>query len=162
VIRNIVQLMAVVSLWSALAPGCATFPAVGRGGTVYGISVLTVDGHPTADRGSAAYPACTLQVGTVVARVWLAYESHVDAVSPVIIEGDAEALKDGVLVERSWNEAVVYKVTEEDLQAGGAVVYVPSLLHAPTVIELRFLPVPKGVPSANRQHNLPERRTALQ
>ncbi|HXI55994.1 MAG TPA: hypothetical protein VNO55_08040 [Polyangia bacterium] len=136
---------------------CATAPAVGRGGIVYDISIASIDGYPTSDRGPAAFPACTIQVGTQVARVWLAHPSHGDAVSPVIMEGDAVALKDGILVERSWGEAVVYNVTDADLIAGAAVVYVPSMNHAPTVVELRFEPVGRNRPS-QREHDLSERR----
>lgn len=161
------SLFAGLLLWVVVAAaGCATMPAVGRGGPVYEISIATIDGYPTADRGPAAYPAVTIQVGTQVARVWLAHPSHVDAVSPVIMEGDAEALKDGILVERSWNEAVVYRVTEQDLNAGAAVVYVPSMSHPPTVVELRFDPVGRIGPSSpsplQRENDLTEGRSALE
>src|SRR5258708_36467158 len=70
------------------AAGCATAPAVGRGGPVYEISIAAIDGYPTADRGPAAYPAVTIQVGTQVARVWLAHPAHVTARSPVVMDGD--------------------------------------------------------------------------
>jgi hypothetical protein len=152
-------------VWLALGAGaCATAPAVGRGGPVYEISIAAVDGQPTAARGPAAFPAITIQVGTEVARVWLAYPSHHhDTVSPVIMEGDAEALKDGILVERSWNEAVVYRVTEDDLSTGVAMVYVPSMLHPPTVVELHFDPAAKpATATSQRQHNLSKGRSALQ
>lgn len=151
----------VVACLALAVAGCATAPAVGRGGQVYEISIAAVDGLPTADRGPAAFPAITIQVGTRVARVWLAHPSHVDAVSPVIMEGDAEALKDGILIERSWNEAVVYQVTDEDLSAGAAVVYVPSLNHPPTVVEVHFDPVVGPKPS-HSENNLSKGRTALQ
>ncbi|HVR60316.1 MAG TPA: hypothetical protein VMU50_00380 [Polyangia bacterium] len=153
--------------WMAFtAAGCATAPAVGRGGPVYDISIATIDGYPTADRGPAAYPAVTIQVGTSVARVWLAHPSHLAVVSPVIMEGDATALKDGILVERSWNEAVVYRVTDQDLDAGAALVYVPSMIHPPTVVELRFDPVARVGPAApsslQREDNLSEGRPTLE
>ena len=148
------------------ANGCATVPAVGRGGPVYEISIAAIDGHPTADRGPAAFPAVTIQVGTTVARVWLAHPSHVEVNSPVIMEGDAAALKDGILVERSWNEAVVYRVTDQDLSAGAALVYVPSMMHPPTVVELRFDPVGRAgaaTPSPlQREDDLSESRSALE
>lgn len=131
---------------------------------MYEISIATVDGQPTAARGPAAFPAITIQVGTEVARVWLAYPSpHLDTVSPVIMEGDAEALKDGILVERSWNEAVVYQVTDDDLKTGVAIVYVPSFGHPPTVVELHFDPAAKpATPTSQRQHNFSKGRSALQ
>lgn len=148
------------------AAGCATAPAVGRGGPVYEISIAAIDGLPTADRGPAAYPAVTIQVGTSVARVWLANPSHPDVVSPVIMEGDATALKEGILVERSWNEAVVYRVTDQDLSAGAALVYVPSMMHRPTVVELRFDPIGRAGRSSpsplQREDDLSEGRPALE
>ena len=44
----------------------------------------------------------------------------------MVFEADAEALKDGILVERSWNQAVVHNVTDAELAAGGALVSVPG------------------------------------
>jgi hypothetical protein len=155
-----------VACVAVAAAGCATAPAVGRGGPVYEISIAAIDGHPTADRGPAAYPAVTIQVGTRVARVWLAHPSHHDVTSPVIMEGDAVALKDGILVERSLYEAVVYRVTDEDLSAGAALVYVPSMMHPPTVVELHFDPVGRvgrGTPSPlKREDDLSEGRSTFQ
>jgi hypothetical protein len=119
-----------------------------------------VDGHPTADHGTVAFPACTLQFGNRVARVWLAHPSHADAVSPVIVEADEVALKDGVLVERSWGEAVVHHVTDAELEAGAAVVYVPSTVH-PTVVELRFDPVSR-LGQSNGQDDLAKGRAGLE
>ena len=40
----------------------------------------------------------------------------------MVFEADAEALKDGILVERSWNTATVHNVTDDELAAGAAVV----------------------------------------
>lgn len=117
--------------------GCGHFPAVGRGGPVYAIRVDTVNGRKTADRGPLSYPACAIQVGDRMARVWVAHDSWGDVPSPVVLQGDAAALKAGILVERTWSQAVVHKVTDEELAAGAAVVYVPGLPH-PTVVELRF------------------------
>jgi hypothetical protein len=155
-----------VACVASAAAGCATAPAVGRGGAVYEISIAAIDGYPTADRGPAAFPAITIQVGTRVARVWLAHPSHQDVTSPVIMQGDAVALKDGILVERSLSEAVVYRVTDEDLSAGAALVYVPSMMHPPTVVELRFDPVGRagrGVPSPlQREDDLTEGRPTLE
>jgi hypothetical protein len=128
-----------VALLSVLI-GCATAPVIGRGGRVYAVRVASLDGQPTSDKGTVAFPACTLQFGDRVARVWLAHPSRVNAVSPVIVEADEAALKDGILVERSWGEAIVHRVTDAELAAGAAVVYIPSPYH-PTVVELRFEPV---------------------
>jgi hypothetical protein len=113
---------------------------VGQGGQVYEIRVATVDGIPTALRGPANHPACVLQVANRVAPVWLATPDHYDQVSPVVFEADAEALKSGILVERSWNEAVVHEVTDAELSAGAAVVYVPGNKR-PTTVELHFEPI---------------------
>lgn len=117
---------------------CGHFAAVGRGGPVYAITVDTVNGRKTADRGPLSYPACAIQVGDRMARVWMAHDSRGDdVVSPVVLQADAVALKAGILVERTWSQAVVHKVTDQELEAGAAVVYVPGLPR-PTVVELRF------------------------
>lgn len=122
--------------------GCAHSPAIGRGGQIYAVAVDSVNGRRTADNGSIYFPAISIQVGDRFARVWLADQSRGDVTSPVVLEGDAEALKAGILVERTWNEAVVHKVTDEELAVGVAVVYVPGTPH-PTVVELRFDKVSK-------------------
>ncbi|MEP6654254.1 MAG: hypothetical protein ABJA82_12895 [Myxococcales bacterium] len=127
---------AVVVLLSSLI-SCGHFAAVGRGGAVYAIAVDSVNGRKTATTGPISYPACAIQVGDRVAQVWIANDSAGDVESPVVLEGDAFALKDGILVERTWSQAVVHKVTDEELAAGAAVVYVPGVPH-PTVVELRF------------------------
>lgn len=162
----------------SLAPlGCGHLPAVGRGGPVYDIAVESINGRKTAPSGAISYPACTIQVGDQVARVWLANaDLGDDVISPTILRGDAEALKDGILVERSWSQAVVHHVTDDELAAGAAVVYVPGL-PSPTVVELRFGVVDPGrlsstrrTPrtrggagwrSGNRQHDLSKRGTGL-
>jgi hypothetical protein len=150
----------VIAMLTGLAAGCATAPAVGRGGPVYAVRVASVNGYPTSDRGPAAYPACTMQLGDRVARVWLAQPSRTEAASPVIMEADEAALKEGILVERSWGEAVVHHVTDAELAAGAAVVYVPASTH-PTVVELRFEPV-KRLGRSERQHDLTEHRPGLE
>lgn len=122
---------------AGLVTGCVHAPAVGRGGPVYAVSVESINGRKTADRGSVAYPACSIQIGDRFAQVWLADESRGDVMSPVVLEGDAEALKDGILVERTWSQAVVHNVTNEELAVGAAVVYVPGIPR-PTTVELRF------------------------
>lgn len=120
--------------------GCATARAVGRGGTVYEVRVDSVDGVHTALRGPVGRPACVVQVGDRVATVWLAAPSHADRESPVVFEADAAALKDGILVERSWRTAVVHSVTDEELATGIAVVLLPGGPR-PIAVELRFDPV---------------------
>jgi hypothetical protein len=120
--------------------GCATAPAVGRGGTVYEVRVDSVDGYHTALRGPIGHPACVVQVADRVATVWLASPAHADRESPVIFEADAEALKDGIAVERSWNVATIHNVTDEELAAGVAVVLLPGAPR-PVTVELRFDPV---------------------
>jgi hypothetical protein len=122
--------------------GCASLPAVGSGGRVYEIRIASLNGIPTAARGPTAHPACVVQVGDQVVRVWLAQPTRNQADSPVLLEADAEALKNGILLERSWREAVVHEVTDAELAAGAAVVYIPGV-PAPTVVELRFEPIPR-------------------
>lgn len=120
--------------------GCATTTAVGRGGPVYEVRVETVDGFRTSLRGPAGRPACIVQVANRVATVWLASAAHADRESPVVFEADAEALKDGILVERNWNTATVHSVTDDELAAGAAVV-VLAASPRPITVELRFEPV---------------------
>jgi hypothetical protein len=125
-------------------PGCASSRTAGgdlaHRPRVYAVRVSSVDGHPTANRGSISHPACTLQFGAQVARVWLAHPSRQNAVSPIIVQADEETLKDGVLLERSWQEATIHKVTDAELESGIAVVYIPSIYHL-TTVELSFEPV---------------------
>jgi hypothetical protein len=152
--------LAVIAL--AAPSGCAAALAVGRGGPVYQVRVATVNGNPTALRGPSAHPACVLQVGNRVAPVWLAQPSLLNHESPVALEADAVALKDGILVERSWNEAVVHHVTEAELTAGAAVVYVPGAGRL-TTVELHFdLAPPPRAASSDRQDDLAKNQPALQ
>lgn len=120
--------------------GCATVPAVGRGGPVYEVRVETVDGLHTSLLGPAGRPACVVQVANRVASVWIANAAHVDRESPVVFEADAEALKDGITVERNWNTATVHNVTDDELAAGAALVVIPARPR-PINVELRFDPV---------------------
>jgi hypothetical protein len=141
-------------------PACATAPAIGRGGPVYAVRVASVDGHPTSMHGPVGNPACTLQIGDRVVRVWVAHPSHHDAPSPVITEADEAALKAGVLVERSWGEAIVHHVTAAELAAGAAVVYIPSTYHL-TTVELSFEPV-KGLDHSQHEHDFTESPAGLE
>lgn len=145
-------------VWAGLlaVAGCATgqLPA-GKSAQMYEIAVASVNGQPTANRGPGAYPACTIQVGPHVARVWLAHPDNLDAVSPVVLTGDAASLKEGILVERTWREAVVHPVTDDELAVGVAVVYVPGLSRRHTIVELRFVPVASpGGSGGQRQDDL--------
>jgi hypothetical protein len=108
-----------------------------------------VNGQHTTARGHLSFSVFAIQVGDRMARVWLADETGGDVESPVVLEGDAVALKDGILLERSWSEAVVHKVTDEELAAGAAVIYLPGR-GRPIVVELRFDPVraPASSPGA--------------
>jgi hypothetical protein len=144
----------------AVLPACATAQAVGRGGPVYEVRVAAVNGLPTALRGPSTHPACVLQVGNRVVQVWLAAPDHYDRASPVAMEADAEALKDGILVERSWNEAVVHSVTDDELSAGAAVVYVPGGKR-PTTVELRFDLISR-LSRRDGQNDLPKHRAGLE
>jgi hypothetical protein len=121
--------------------GCASLPAIGAGGVVYEVRIASLNGAPTSNRGARTHPACMVQVGDRVARVWLAQPSRRETQSPVVMEADAKALKNGILLERSWREAVVHEVTDDELAAGAAVVYIPGVRRA-TVVELRFEPLP--------------------
>jgi len=130
-------------------PGCATVPAHGSGGRMYAVRVASVNGYPTANRGSVAYPACTVQFGAQVAQVWIANPSRVNAVSPVILQADEATLKSGVLVERSWSEATIHEVTDAELESGTAVIYIPSIFQL-TTVELTFEPVGGRPPSGDK------------
>jgi hypothetical protein len=142
--------------------GCAT-PTIGRGGPVYEVIIHSVDDRPTALRGHAGYPACTIQVGDHTARVWLSGDSTDSGESsPPLLRADAAALAAGVLIESSWTAAVVHAVTEEELAVEAATVHVPYAggYH---VVELRFRRVPLsggvvthdhlGAPPASRAGN---------
>lgn len=153
-----------LTLGLAAGGACATAPSSGRGGPVYLVRVEAVNGNPTAIRGPSAHPACVLQVGSRVVPVWLAHPADQDRPSPVVMEADARALKEGILIERSWREAVVHQVTDGELSAGAAVVYVPGP-GKPTTVELAFelLPAPPPPPpgrSAPRVSLRPVAQTA--
>jgi hypothetical protein len=159
--RTVVLLDAVLALAAggSLA-GCATQTAIGGGGPVFELRVASINGNPTALRGPSAHPACVLQVANRVVPVWLALPEHADRASPVVLEADAAALKEGILVERSWNEAVVHEVTDGELAAGAAVVYVPGRI-GPTTVELRFDRVSR-LSRSDRKDNLAEHRPGLE
>jgi hypothetical protein len=152
--RPVFRVFVLLCLWGAALAACATAPAIGRGGKVYQVRVATVDGMPTALRGPVSHPACVLQVADRVAPVWLARASHGDQESPVVFEADGEALKEGILVERSWSEAVVHRVTDAELAIGVAVVYVPSARH-PTTVELHFDPTSRLTTAQTASTTLP-------
>jgi hypothetical protein len=120
--------------------GCATVATRGAGSRMYAVRVASVNGLPTANSGAVAYPACTLQLGDQVVRVWLAHPSRENPVSPVIAQADEATLKAGILLERSWQEAVVHAVTDAELASGTAVVYIPSVVRL-TTVELSFEPM---------------------
>jgi hypothetical protein len=162
-VRGAVKGLVSAYLWLpilAALQGCATAPAVGRGGQVYAVRVASVNGHPTSNRGSIAFPACTLQFGDRVVQVWLAHPSRLNAVSPVILEADEVALHDGILLERSWQEAVVHEVTDAELASGTAVIYIPSIFNL-TVVELSFEPVGVATRRSGAQDNLPKNGPGL-
>jgi len=57
-----------LALW--VGQGCATVHGHGSArGRLYTVRVASVNGYPTANRGSVAFPACTLQFGDHVAQV---------------------------------------------------------------------------------------------
>jgi hypothetical protein len=139
-------LTSLLTLFLAMT-GCATAPAVGGGGAVYEIIVHSVNGRPTAISGPVGYPAATIQVGDRTARVWLAGTPPRSNPSPPLFLVDAAALRAGVLVETSWEAAVVHQVTEAELDAEAAVVHVPFGRGFHTV-ELRFRRVESPIAAA--------------
>jgi hypothetical protein len=146
------QVLGVLALMG-VGLGCATIPEGGEGGgRIYSVRVSTVDGQPTATRGAITNPACTVQFGSQVVQVWIAHPSRTNAVSPVILQADEATLKAGVLVERSWNEAVVHEVSDAELASGVAVIYIPSVFHL-TTVELTFEPV-GGRPRSGTEDDL--------
>jgi len=58
---------------------------------VYAVRVSSVNGLPTANRGSVVNPACTLQFGKQVTRVWLAHPTHENAVTTIVDASGASA-----------------------------------------------------------------------
>jgi hypothetical protein len=153
VLRTAIGLLILGAMAAGLG-ACATTTAVGRGGQIYAVRVASVNGMTTALRGPAAHPACVVQVANQVATVWLAQPAREgnDQVSPVVFEADGEALKEGILVERSWNQAVVHEVTDAELAAGAALVYVPGVAGRPTTVELRFDPISRLSHSGHSGH----------
>jgi hypothetical protein len=138
---KVLLVAAFATAFGGAALGCATVPDASSGGSqAYRVAVASVNGQPTSNRGPTAYPACTIQVADRVASVWLAHPSSSGA-SPVIMVSQAADLKKGVLVERTWNEAVVHHVTDQELAVGVAVVHVPGRSRRPITVELSFEPV---------------------
>src|SRR6185295_4013226 len=97
---RVARFLGLVVVSTVAATGCAHAPAVGRGGQVYAVTVEMVDGKHTAARGHLSFSAVAIQVGDRMARVWVADESGGDVESPAVVEGDAAALKAGILLER--------------------------------------------------------------
>lgn len=127
------------ALVTVLLASCAT-PPIGRGGPVYDVIVDTINGRHTGTKGPAGYPAATLQVGSEVQRVWLGHRGR--SQSPPLMRADAEALKEGIMIELDWHTAVLHRVTDHELAVGAAVVYIPRAPER-VVVELRFRPVSK-------------------
>ena len=124
--------------------GCAHGPAVGGGGRIYEISIESIDGLPVTTRGSSTGLFYVVQVGDRLATVWPVTPAlNHDDRPIVLLEADAQALHDGILIERTWRLAVAHEVTDDELAAGAALVYVPGLQGA-SPVELRFRPVPVG------------------
>lgn len=128
------------------AVGCAHTAAIGGGGPVFAVSVESIDGYRVVMAGHMSGYSYLVQVGDVAARVWPVMRSPgaVEGDGPplpepgeTLIEADAEALKSGILIERSWNQAVVHEVTDEELDVGAAVVFVPGERRS-VIAELRF------------------------
>lgn len=137
-----------VAAWVvAGAGGCAHTTAIGRGGPVFAVSVDSIDGYRVVTAGHIAGYSFTVQVADQVVRVWPVLPdpraAGSDPLAPpesgptTLLEADAEALKSGILIERSWNQAVVHEVTDEELAVGAAVFFVPGERRS-VVAELRF------------------------
>jgi hypothetical protein len=144
--------------------GCAHVPAVGGGGPVFAVSVESIDGYRVVTAGHIYGYSYMLQVADHAVRVWPVLrnvnfpgpgadaqpelgpsgDTPIDA-GETLLEADATALKSGILIERSWTQAVVHEVTEEELEVGAAVILVPGDRRS-VVAELRFRRLKEGAP----------------
>ncbi len=140
------------------APGCAHTTAIGRGGPIFAVSVESIDGYPVVTGGRSSGYCYLLQVADRAVRVWPVVRSpravEADTFVPpeageTLLEADAEALKSGILIERSWNQAVVHEVTDEELDVGAAMIFVPGERRS-VVAELRFRRIGDPRPRATR------------
>jgi hypothetical protein len=161
--------------------GCAHVSTIGGGGPVFAVSVESIDGYRVVTSGHIYGYSYMLQVADHAVRVWPVVrnanfpdagpDSQPPELGPsgdlrtdageTLLEADATALKSGILIERSWTQAVVHEVTEEELEVGAAVVLVPGDRRS-VVAELRFRRLKDGGPSP--QAGLPRHfplRTAL-
>jgi hypothetical protein len=143
--------------------GCAHTTAIGRGGPVFAVSVESIDGYPVVTGGRSSGYCYLLQVADRAVRVWPVVRSprtvEVDTFAPhesgeTLLEADAEALKSGILIERSWNQAVVHEVTDEELDVGAAMIFVPGERRS-VVAELRFRRIGDPLPRASRGARTP-------
>jgi len=144
--------------------GCAHVPAIGGGGPVFAVSVESIDGFRVVTAGHIYGYSYMLQVADHAVRVWPVLHNTnfpgpgVDGqpelgssgdtaadVGETLLEADATALKSGILIERSWTQAVVHEVTEEELEVGAAVILVPGDRRS-VVAELRFRRLKEGGP----------------
>jgi hypothetical protein len=132
-------LLALATLFAVSPAGCASAPAIGRGGRVYEVMVRSIDGRRTSVRGAEGH-ACTIQVGDAVRQVWLANERRDADEVPLVplLRADEAALMDGVTVEYvSWPWTTFHRVTAEDLAAEAVLVQVPGPT-GPHDVELWF------------------------
>jgi hypothetical protein len=143
--------------------GCAHTTAIGRGGPVFAVSVESIDGYPVVTGGRSSGYSYLLQVADRAVRVWPVVRRpstvEADTLAPpeageTLLEADAEALKSGILIERSWNQAVVHEVTDEELDVGAAMIFVPGERRS-VVAELRFRRVGDARSHASRGRRSP-------
>ena len=118
--------------------GCAHASSEPGAGRLFAVSIESIDGRSVVTIGHMSQPSYVVQVGTRLVRVWLAKPAP-DGPSEAtpLMETDAQSLKSGILIERSWTHAVVHEVTEEELAAGAALIYVPGDRRS-AAVELRF------------------------
>lgn len=102
------------------------------------MAIQSIDGRSVVTTGPSSQPSFLVQVGEQLVRVWPTRPAPNGPDEPAtLLEVDAQALKAGILIESSWTEAVVHEVTEDELAAGAALIFVPGGRRS-VVAELRF------------------------
>jgi hypothetical protein len=113
---------------------------------MFAVSIESIDGRSVVTTGHMSELSFVVQIGERLVRVWLGKTAPDGPSEPTpIMEVDARSLKSGILLESSWTHAVVHDVTEEELAAGAAMIYVPGDRHS-AVVEVRFRPLETATP----------------
>jgi hypothetical protein len=168
----------VLAIPSVGGAGCATTRGTaGLEGPRYQISVRAVDGYPASSRGILGREAGVLQIGDQVVRFWAGTAGEGRDPQLPVIEVDEASLREGLsldtdpwgsapetarvqpeghpssharFAERLRMDAVLHRITDDELSRGSARVEVPRPSWSPlggpvvTVIDLDILRIAKA------------------